>query len=96
MRSPARVSASEITPEVSAFAATSAGFRSSSPAAATIAGSTKRLLARYVLKTKVVTTALKAADPQSQSAHAATRRRGGAMGSGPATAAGAVVLMLAT
>ncbi|OUE07371.1 hypothetical protein CMsap09_00385 [Clavibacter michiganensis] len=40
------VSASEMTPEVSAFAATSAGFRSSSPAAATIAGSTNRLLAR--------------------------------------------------
>ncbi|OUD81444.1 hypothetical protein CMMCAS02_00835 [Clavibacter michiganensis subsp. michiganensis] len=88
------MSASEITPEVSALAATSDGFRVSSPAAATIAGSTNRLLARYVLKTKVVTTALKAADPQSHSAHAATRRRGGAAGS--SMRPGAAVVMVAT
>src|SRR3954451_3051747 len=39
------------------------------------AGSTKRELVRYTVKTNVVMTALNAAPPQSHAAHAATRPR---------------------
>lgn len=55
----------------------------------TSAGSTKARLARYVLNTKVVTTALNAADPQSHSAQETSARRSVRCGT---TAAGEAVM----